>query len=156
MPSPDNNAVFWLYSRHDTRTHWGRTGAGVIAVCRTFSFTPLIYELSGVQDVYPQVCSLLCHNCVLHLKLVCWRAYPYVSAHHEASAYSTCAWLVLAARVTRGLRPECVAWFSQCADESWQLQDCLLLLVCLPVLDQALTSHYVYGNSDALCLYLHT
>lgn len=40
-----------------------------------------------------------------------------------------CAWLVLAAWVMRGVRPECMAWFSQRADESWQLQDCLLQLV---------------------------
>lgn len=40
-----------------------------------------------------------------------------------------CVWLVLPAWVMRGVRPECMAWFSQRADESWQLQDCLLLLV---------------------------
>lgn len=70
--------------------------------------------------------------------------------------YSTCVWSALAAWGMRGVRPECMAWFSQSADESWQLQDCLLLLVCWPAPDQALTRRYIYGNSTARCLYLHT
>lgn len=42
------------------------------------------------------------------------------------SAYSKHVWLVLAVWVMRGVRPECMAWFSQRAYESWQLQHCLL------------------------------
>ena len=102
----------------------------MVTVCRPFSFVPLIYELSGYAGCIPTgMC--LCRNCALHLKCAYLHVCSYVSAHYEAnvSVYSMCVWLVLAAWVMRGVRPECMAWFSQHADESWQLQDCLLLLV---------------------------
>lgn len=64
------------------------------------------------------------------------------SAHREQMSRCTqyvCVWSALAALVMRRVRPECMAWFSQCADESWQLQDSLLLLVRWLAPDQALT-----------------
>lgn len=68
--------------------------------------------------------------------------------HYNVSVYSMCVWLVLAAWVMRGVRPESMAWFSQSEDESWQLQDCLLLLVCCT--NHTPTPHYIYGNNKTL------
>lgn len=79
-----------------------------------------------------------------------------VSARQEGTSWCTvCVWFVLAARVTRGVRPGCMAWFLQCADESWQLQDCLPLPVLWIVPDHTCTAHCIYGNSKVWCLYLH-
>lgn len=98
------------------KTRCGQTGACMVTVCRLFSSVALIYEKSDVQDVF--VCP--CHNCALHLKLKYLRVGSYVPAHYEQTSECTvcvCDWCWQHGGM-RGVRPECMAWFSQHADES--------------------------------------
>lgn len=97
MMSSETMPLFADYTADMThKPTWGQTGARMVTTCSQHVLI-CSTDLSGVQDVYPQVCARVLIVCIC----MCVRMCQHILSKGLSVQY-VCVWLMLAARVSRG------------------------------------------------------